>query len=49
MVEYKLPKLGVASSNLVARSISSPFSSVPVAFAGIKAVFPPDVVLWTGK
>ena len=26
LVEYKLPKLGVASSNLVARSTDMPFS-----------------------
>ncbi len=25
LVEYKLPKLGVASSNLVARSMKSPY------------------------
>jgi hypothetical protein len=49
LVEYKLPKLGVASSNLVARSISSPFSSVPVRLAGTWAGFPLDVVLWTGR
>jgi hypothetical protein len=28
LVEYKLPKLGVASSNLVARSISAFFKKV---------------------
>jgi ribosome maturation factor RimP len=41
LVEYKLPKLGVASSNLVARSISSPVSSILVTIAGMKA-FAPD-------
>ena len=35
LVEYKLPKLGVASSNLVARSnLSSPFPLCLMAWGG---------------
>ena len=39
LVEYKLPKLGVASSNLVARSTDSPFSYKGYFRPGILSMF----------